>query len=138
MKQYMNKESISGVDWNAPVAESEEGVSFFKNIIVQVLIGTNILFCCISFALLLYFIRPTENILVFHYNIYFGVDVQGIWWQLYILPTAGILFFLGHLFFAYRFYQKYERIAAYLMLFSGALLNIGIIIAGASVTFINY
>ena len=134
----VNKESISGVDWNAPVAQSEEGVSFFRNIIILVLIGVNTLFCFTSFVLLGYFVRPTENILVLHYNVYFGVDIQGIWWQLYILPIAGILFFLGHLFFAHRFYQKYDRIAAYLMLFSSGLLNIGIIIASVSIALINY
>lgn len=129
---------MNGVDWNVPVAESEEGVPFFENIIVRALLGVNIFFCATSFVLLWYFIKPTENILVLHYNVYFGVDIQGIWWQLYILPVAGVIFFGGHLFFAYRFYQKYERIAAYLMLFSGALLNIGIIIASASIAFINY
>ena len=134
----VNKESSIKIDWNVPVAQSEEGVSFFKNIIVRVLLGVNILFCFISFALLWYFVRPTENILVLHYNVYFGVDIQGIWWQLYILPVSEIIFFLGHTFFAYRFYQKYERIAAYLMLFGSGLLNIGIIIASASVAFINY
>lgn len=134
----MMNENTKKVDWNVPVAESEEGVSFFRNSIVRALIGVNIFFCLVSFGLLLYFVRPTENILVLHYNVYFGVDIQGVWWQLYMLPVAGILFFLGHLFFAYRFYQKYERIAAYLMLFSSGLLNIGIIIASASVAFINY
>lgn len=134
----MMSENTNRVNWNVPMAESEEGVSFFRNIIVRVLIGVNILFCLISFGLLAYFVRPTENILVLHYNVYFGVDIQGVWWQLYMLPVAGVLFFLGHLFFAYRFYQKYERIAAYLMLFGSGLLNIGIIIASVSVAFINY
>lgn len=134
----VNNESINGVNWNIPVAESEEGVSFFRNTIVRVLFGVNIFLCSVSFGLFGYFIRPTENILVLHYSIYFGVDIQGIWWQLYILPVAGMLFFLGHLFFARHFYQKYERIAAYLMLFSSGLLNIGIIIASASIAFINY
>lgn len=134
----MMNENTNKVDWNIPVAQSEEGVSFFRNSIVRVLIGVNIFFCLVSFGLLAYFVRPTENILVLHYNVYFGVDIQGVWWQLYMLPVAGILFFLGHLFLAYRFYQKYERIAAYLMLFSSGLLNIGTIIASASVAFINY
>ncbi|MEI8096534.1 MAG: hypothetical protein WCG73_00285 [Candidatus Moraniibacteriota bacterium] len=134
----VNNENSNGVNWNVPVAESEEGVSFFKNTIVRALLGVNTFFCLVSFGILGYFIRPTENILVLHYNVYFGVDIQGIWWQLYMLPVAGILFFFGHLFFSYRFYQKYERIAAYLMLFSSSLINIGIIIASASIAFINY
>jgi hypothetical protein len=134
----LNKISISRVDWDTDVSESEREVSFFKNIIVQTLLGVNIFFCCTSFGLLGYFIRPTESILVLHYNVYFGVDIQGLWWQVFILPVAGLSFFLGHLFFAHRFYKESERIAAYLMLFGSGLLNIGIVIASVSIAFINY
>ena len=133
-----NKETLHKIDWDVDVAQSEKEVSFFKNLIIRTLLGVNALFCFVSFGLLGYFIRPTENILVLHYNVYFGVDIQGMWWQVFILPIAGTLFFLGHLFFAHRFYRESERIAAYLMLFSSGLLNFGIVIASISIAFINY
>lgn len=126
------------VDWNVDVAQSGEGVAFFQNMIVRTLLVLNVLFCGLSFGLLGYFIRPTENILILHYNIYFGVDIQGVWWQVFILPLAGILFLGSHLLFAQRLYKNAERIAAYLMLFSAGLLNIGIAIACVSIAFINY
>lgn len=134
----VSSKNIFSVDWDEDVAQSEIGVAFFDNIIVRTLLGINIFFSLISFGLLGYFIRPTESLLVLHYNVYFGVDIQGIWWQVFILPIAGILFFGGHTFFAYRFYSRSERIASYLMLFSSGLLNIGILIASTSIAFINY
>lgn len=134
----LNNKDIYKVDWNVSLAQSGGGVPFFENMIVRTLLGVNIFFCAISFGLLGYFIRPTENLLVLHYNVYFGVDIQGVWWQVFILPIAGTLFSLGHLFFAYRFYRQSERIAAYLMLFSSGLLNIGMVIGSASIVFINY
>ncbi|MFZ2187516.1 MAG: hypothetical protein WAV46_02705 [Candidatus Moraniibacteriota bacterium] len=134
----MKQPRSSQMDWNADVAQSGRGVSFFDNLIVRALLGVNIFCCCVSFGLLWYFIRPTENILILHYNVYFGVDIQGIWWQVFMLPIAGLFFFGSHLFFAYRFYREAERVAAYLMLFSAGLLNIGIIIGSASIAFINY
>jgi hypothetical protein len=126
------------MDWNVDVAQSERGVSFFQNIIVRTLIGVNVLLIGVSFGILGYFIRPTENILVLHYNVYFGVDIQGIWWQVFMLPVASLLFFGSHLFFAYRFYATSERVAAYLMLFGAALLGIGIVIGSASIAYVNY
>lgn len=124
--------------WDEDVARSEAGVSFFRNTIVRMLIVLNGLFVCVSVSVLGYFIRPTESLMIFHYNVYFGVETQGEWWQLFLFPLAGALFFLGHLLFARRFYARLERIAAYLMLFSAWLLNVGILVASASVAFINY
>ncbi|OIP59825.1 MAG: hypothetical protein COZ29_02150 [Candidatus Moranbacteria bacterium CG_4_10_14_3_um_filter_45_9] len=129
---------IQRVNWDVTIAQSEGGVSFFDNMIVRTLLGVNVFFCLVSFGLLGYFIRPTENIIVLHYNVYFGVDIQGIWWQVFILPIAGLFFLGGHTFFARRFYDRSLRIASYLMLFSSGLLSIGIVLASASVAYINY
>jgi len=124
--------------WDIDIAESGEGVAFFKNTIVRTLLSANVLSLFASFSVLGYFIRPSENLFILHYNVYFGVESQGIWWQAFILPLAGAVFFGGHLFFASRFYGKSERVAAYLMLFGSWLINIGIVIASAGIAFINY
>ena len=134
----LNNVHSSAVGWDVDVAQSEKEVSFFRNTIVRTLIGANALFICASFLILGYFIRPTDTLLVLHYNVYFGVEIQGIWWQIFILPIASLLFFLGHLWFAGRLYGNAERIAAYLMLLGAWLLNVGILIASASIAFINY
>src|SRR3972149_2912055 len=102
--------------WDVDIAESEKGAPFFKNTIVRVLLSANVLFLSASFSVLGYFIRPSENLFILHYNVYFGVEIQGIWWQAFILPLTGVLFFGGHLFFASRLYRKTERIASYLIL----------------------
>lgn len=124
--------------WDVNIAESEKSVSFFKNTLVRTLLSANVLFLCASFLVLGYFIRPSENLFILHYNVYFGVEIQGIWWQVFILPLAGTLFFFGHLFFAGRFYKKSERIASYLMLLGAWLISVGIMIASAGIAFINY
>ncbi len=124
--------------WDVDVAQSEKEASFLKNTIVRVLLGANLFFACINFGVLGYFIRPADTLLVLHYNVYFGVEIQGVWWQAFILPFAGVFFLFMHAIFARAFYGRSERIAAYLMLFGAALLNGGILIAVASVVFINY
>lgn len=134
----IDTKDIQRVNWDVTIAQSEGGVSFFGNTIIRTLFGMNTFFCLVSFGLLGYFIRSTENIIVFHYNVYFGVDIQSVWWQVFILPIAGILFLVGHTFLARRFYGSSERIAAYLMLFGSGLLSIGIMLASVSIVFINY
>ncbi|MFZ2300161.1 MAG: hypothetical protein WAW00_03440 [Candidatus Moraniibacteriota bacterium] len=134
----MHNDATRGEGWDADIAHSGTGASFFDNTITRTLFAANLVFVCASFGTLGYFIRPTENLLVLHYNVYFGVEIQGLWWQLFMLPVAGMLFFGGHSVFAHSFYVKSERIAAYLMLFGAGLLNAGILIASASVAFINY
>lgn len=137
-KHMMKNEALSMVGWDTDVAQSEKGASFFGNIIVRMLLGMNGIFILASFGALGYFIRPAVSLAVLHYNVYFGVEIQGAWWQVFILPTAGLLFLCGHLFLARRFYAASERVAAYLMLFGSWLLSIGILIASLSIAFINY
>ena len=131
-------EAAKAIDWDADVAQSEKEISFFKNIIIRTLLSVNAFFVLVSFGVLGYFIRPTDGLLIFHYNVYFGVDIQGIWWQVFILPIASLLFLLSHMLLARHFYIQSERIAAYLLLFGSCLMSIGIVIASASIVFINF
>lgn len=124
--------------WDIDVAQLEKGISFFKNTIVRMLIGANIFFVLASFGILGYFIRLRSGLFVINYNVYFGVEIEGVWWQIFILPSAAIFFLLGHLFLARRFYRLRERIAAYLMLFGSCLISIGILISSIGIAFINY
>ena len=40
-------------------------------------------------------IRPSETILPLHYNIFFGIDLVGYWWQFFLFPAASTALFLG-------------------------------------------
>ena len=125
-------------NWDVDVAQSERGVAFLKNTIVRMLFGANVFLILASFGILGYFVRPTNGLFVIHYNVYFGVEIEGVWWQIFILPLAGVFFLLCHFFLAWRFYELRERIAAYLMLFGSCLISIGILIANIGIAFINY
>lgn len=135
MKNFLKKEHIG---WQHPVGELDQGASFFQNTIIRTLLILAILPVLGSVGVLAYFIRPTEGVMVLHYNVYFGVDLLGIWWQTFLLPLLGLLFFLGHSFLAKHFYQRTERIASYLLLLGSGMLSFGILIASISVAFINY
>lgn len=45
-------------------------------------------------AVLIWKIPPTDQTVFLHYNIYFGIDKTGPWWQLLIIPGSGLSVFL--------------------------------------------
>ena len=129
---------VSEHAWESTLVSSGGGVSFSKNTLVRLLLSVDSFLILVSTGLLAYFVRPSETPLILHYNVYFGVDLVGIWWQAYVLPVLGIVFLLGHFFGAKRFYDQKERIAAYLLLLSATMLSFGILVACIGMAFINY
>lgn len=111
---------------------------FFKNLIVRWLLTGTIFLNIANWVLLAIFIRPVDFKIIFHYNVYFGVDLIGDWWQPYILPSMGIVFLIVNLAMAQWFYQQKERIAAYILLLASLMIQAGLIIASSAIVLINY
>ena len=111
---------------------------FFQSGIVHwVFIGAFIL-NLVNWGLIAYFIRPVDFPIILHYNVYFGVDVIGDWWQVYYLPLIGLLILLANTILGYFFYQQKERIVAHLLMLATFIAQIGITIAVACLLMINY
>jgi hypothetical protein len=111
---------------------------FFKSALMHwVLIGALIL-NGINWGLIAFFIRPVDFSIILHYNVYFGVDVIGAWWQLYFLPVIGLIILAVNAVLGYLFYQKKERIVAHLLMLATFIAQIGVTVAVASLLIINY
>ena len=125
-----NEESLSKIG---------EGKTFFENSIVRsLLLLQSVLLVSLS-GLFVFFLRPSDSLTVLHYNVYFGVDLLGSWWQPVILPGVVLVFVLVNLLLSYRFYaRRQERIAAYLLLLGSVMLLSGIGLGCISVFYINY
>lgn len=129
---------VGSENWGQPLAQADTGVSFGRNVLVRTLCAGTLLALLLCVGVIGYFIHPTGTPIVLHYNVYFGVDLLGVWWQAYALPFLGMLFVIGHFFLARRFYVRTERIASYLMLLSAGMLSGGLLVASISIAFINY
>lgn len=111
---------------------------FFRSALVHwVLIGSIIL-NAINWGLIAYFIRPVDFLIVLHYNVYFGVDVIGDWWQVYLLPLIGLIILIANTILGYMFYQKKERLAAHLLMLATFIVQIGVTVGVAGLLAINY
>jgi len=111
---------------------------FFKNPIVFFLLAIILFLNAVSFIILSIFIKKTSSLVILHYNVYFGVDLIGDWWQIYIMPVMGVFFALINIFLAKYFYQQEERIGAYCLMLASLFVEVGIIIASISMILINY
>lgn len=57
-------------------------------------------------------IRPTEELLILHYTIHFGVDFLGGWLTAFAVPLAGLLFGLVNVVLLWWFWSR-MRILSY-------------------------
>ncbi len=65
------------------------GVQYFK-----LCVGLSFGFVVVSVGLLLWRLFPDmygKEVIPLHYNIHYGVDWTGVWWQIFVYPAAGAL-----------------------------------------------
>lgn len=110
---------------------------FHSSLIQWVFIGS-LLLNLANWAAVAFFIRPVDFLIVLHYNVYFGVDLIGSWWQMYFMPLVGLLILLVNADLGYLFYQRKQRIAAHLLMLAAFIAQAGISIAVASLLLMNY
>lgn len=116
-----------------------EGKSFFENGIVRSLLLMQSILSISLIVAFAFFLRPSDSLTVLHYNVYFGVDLLGSWWQPIIFPGVAFVFVFTNLLLSYRFYTRQrERIAAYLLLLGSLMLLSGIWLGCISIFYINY
>ena len=117
--------------------ESEEGVTFFRNRLVEGTIVLSVLSFIVSAVILALRVGRTDLPVIFHYNAFFGVDLFGAWWQIYILPAVTFLFFVTNVILARTFYVLKERIASHILLFASFFAGIACLIASFAIAFVN-
>lgn len=74
-------------------------------------------------SLFLFYVLPaaqSRGSLVYHYNIYLGIDDVRAWWWALALPIAWLVFTLGDLVVAYGMYRNDSYMSAALVSFAVA------------------
>lgn len=111
---------------------------FFHSGMVQwAIIGAAILNLA-DWGILGYFIRPVDFPIILHYNVYFGVDLIGDWWQSYSLPLVGMLTLLTNASMGFIFYCQKERVIAHVLLLAAVFVQIIVTIGLIGLIRINY
>lgn len=111
---------------------------FFKSSLVHWALIASLLLNILNWIALAYFIRPVDFPITLHYNVYFGVDIIGSWWQVYFLPAIGLLLLLVNTALGYFFYQQKDRIIGHVLLLATCIAEVAVSIAVAGIIMINY
>lgn len=67
-----------------------------------------------SFALILWRLFPEiygKNFIPLHYNIHYGVDWTGAWWQIFVYPVAAVIMSLANVGIALGIIQREPMLA---------------------------
>ncbi|MFA6271490.1 MAG: hypothetical protein WC693_00085 [Patescibacteria group bacterium] len=95
------------------------------------------LFLNLGIWILLYMnIKPSPDPVFLHYNIYFGIDLIGDWYRIYIIPLSGLLIILVNYFVGVIMYSS-KRILSYLIVIFTIPVNMFLALAAVLLAFIN-
>ena len=104
--------------------------------------------CC--FVLSLFFILITialplwrlfsdvigKDVVPLHYNIHYGVDWTGVWWQLFVLPASGLGILILNTLLALILIKR-EKMLANVAMFSSVILTAFLFLAMVFVVLLN-
>lgn len=111
---------------------------FFRSAVVQWSLVASLLVSLATWALMGWFIRPVDFPIILHYNVHFGVDMIGAWWQAYLIPLGGLLILIINTALARIFFMREENFSALLLLLGAFVVQVAVLIAAVGIVRINY
>lgn len=114
--------------------------SVFDHLCVRIYLGVLVV---INFALwmIVYYIstKVTQDLVVLHYNVDFGVDLVGEVSNMYIIPAVGLTVLLANfLLFFFFIKQKDAAVIAHFLLGGATAVNFFLLVSLAPIYFINF
>ena len=103
--------------------------SFFRNKISFTLLIIALFLNLISWIYIFVYIKPQDEPIFLHYNIYYGVDLIGEWFQIYFYaPLMGIIICFVNSFISYILYKRDIRLT-YLIEGINIFLQLSVLVA---------
>lgn len=109
---------------------------YFKN---KLILSVNIISLLLNLGLwlLLYSkIKPQDAPVMLHYNIYFGIDLIGAWYQVFLLPGSGLAIFLINFGLSFIIHKR-DKVLSLFPVFVSLLAQLIIGIAGILIILLN-
>ena len=89
--------------------------NFFQNKKIILFLGLGLLINLIVWIFLFLKIKPQSEPVYLHYNIYFGVDLIGEWYKIFLMPFIGLVIYFINLYLSYIIYKR-EKIISYIII----------------------
>jgi hypothetical protein len=82
-------------------------------------------------------VKPTDQPVILHYNVYFGIDAIGDWRNIFLMPALALAFLLVNAILSRFFYYK-ERLVSYLFILMALALQLLMAVGLGSIILINF
>ncbi|XLQ19980.1 MAG: hypothetical protein ACKUBY_05360 [Candidatus Moraniibacteriota bacterium] len=117
--------------------QKQDNVTYWNNAIVHWVTIVTVFVNVGVVILFMVFIEPSEIPLKLQYNVFFGTSLSAPWWQAYLLPLMGVIFFVIDLLIGYVLYNAKERVASYIVLLGSLFASVALVIASISIVINN-
>lgn len=101
--------------------------------------GIAFLCCLASLGVIAWQLFPElygKNVVPLHYNIHYGVDWTGTWWQIFLLPALGVSFVIVNTIMVF-FLVRREPVLAQMVAIGTVLLSVFVLLATVFVVLLN-
>lgn len=82
-------------------------------------------------------VESREDLVILRYNAYLGIDLLGVWWQLFLMPAITFIFSLFNFLLAKLLFGRGYPGVASLFLIGSILLSLAMGVVAATLSFIN-
>lgn len=116
---------------------SQLKVVWLQDKILIVLFLVSLFLNVVLYSWIAWKIKPVADPLVLHYSVYFGIDLIGQWYELYLMPIVGSFILLINFILFLAFYKK-QVMAGYLLAGAALLVEIFLLIGGYLMIMVNF
>lgn len=111
-------------------------ISYVKNRANAATLAISLLLNIASWAWLLMNIGPELDPVFLHYNVLFGIDLIGKWYQVLYVPLTGLVIFIANGIAAWFLFSK-DSFASHMLNTVSLICQILLFVAGLLLVFIN-
>lgn len=91
----------------------------------------------VSIGLLFFLVRSREEVVILRYNAYLGIDLLGVWWQLFLVPAITFFFVLVNTLLMWVLKRRAYPEAAWILAFGTVVLSGAVVVVAFALSFIN-
>jgi len=109
---------------------------FFKDKVILINLGLSLVPWFFSLVWLYFKIEPQVEPVALRYTVYFGIDLIGPWWYVYLIPLIGFITLVINFSLAYLTYLS-NKILAQLIMLASAIIQVLLVILSILIHLLN-
>lgn len=99
-------------------------------------IGATLLLLAAS-GILFFLVHARDDVVILRYNAYLGIDLLGVWWQIFLVPAVAYFFVLANTALVFLLNRRGYPEAAWLMSVGNWFIAAATLVVAAALSFIN-